>query len=91
MNIQEFILQEFGEFISSDDLDNQSEPTTPIEVENTTPQVEEGGRVEPQHTPKSREKSPKIEQNREEEERFDLAKAVVYSEILRPKFKDYEF
>lgn len=91
MNIQEFILKEFVEFISSNNLDSQDEQTIPAEIEKSTPKFEEGGNIEPKHTPKSKAKAPKIQPNRADEDEFDLRKAVVYSEILRPKFKDYEF
>lgn len=42
------------------------------------------------NTSKSHSEEPKTEQNRADEPEFDLKKAVVYAEILRPKFKDDE-
>ncbi len=54
-----------------------------ISKENITPQ--------PLNTPKTVENEPKIDSKQEDDSSFDLETAVVYSEILRPKFKDYEF
>ena len=42
-------------------------------------------------TSKTVANSPKSIQNSTEEEEFDLKKAVVYSEILTPKFKEEDF
>lgn len=42
-------------------------------------------------TPKKAVDSPKIDSKTLAEDEFDLAKAVVYSEILTPKFKDEDF
>lgn len=42
-------------------------------------------------TSKTVANSPKSTQNSTEEEEFDLKKAVVYSEILTPKFKEEDF
>ena len=42
-------------------------------------------------TSKTVANSPKSTQNSTEEEEFDLKKAVVYSEILTPKFKKEDF
>ncbi len=44
-----------------------------------------------QTTSKTVANSPKSTQNSTEEEEFDLKKAVVYSEILTPKFKEEDF
>ena len=35
--------------------------------------------------------TPKIEPNIIDEDEFDLRKAVIYAEIMTPKFKDEEF
>lgn len=41
--------------------------------------------------PKLAKEAPKTAQTGSEEEEFDLRKAVVYSEILTPKFKEEDF
>ena len=45
----------------------------------------------PAIVPKSAKEAPKTAQTGSEEEEFDLRKAVVYSEILTPKFKEEDF
>ena len=42
-------------------------------------------------TPKKPVNTPKIEPNTIDEDEFDLRKAVIYAEIMTPKFKDEEF
>ena len=43
------------------------------------------------NTPKTAVNSPKITRKSTTEDEFDLRKAVIYSEILTPKFKDEDF
>ncbi len=43
------------------------------------------------NTPKTAVNSPKISRKSTTEDEFDLRKAVIYSEILTPKFKDEDF
>lgn len=43
------------------------------------------------NTSKKPANSPKIDLNTEDNKDFDLRQAVIYAEILRPKFKDEEF
>ena len=45
----------------------------------------------PAIAPKSAKEAPKTAQASSEEKEFDLRKAVVYSEILTPKFKEEDF
>lgn len=42
-------------------------------------------------TPKKPVNTPKIEPNTIDADEFDLRKAVIYAEIMTPKFKDEEF
>ena len=42
-------------------------------------------------TAKSANNAPKTQSNSTDEDSFDLRKAVIYSEILNPKFKEEEF
>lgn len=86
------------EIISSNDISNSTPNIQPSNIETV---YEEGGscfnKAKPTiaasnktNAPKSHSNRPKMEQNRADESEFDLKKAVVYSEILRPKFKDDE-
>lgn len=43
------------------------------------------------NTPKTAVNNPKITRKSTTEDEFDLRKAVIYSEILTPKFKDEDF
>lgn len=45
----------------------------------------------PANTPQKAANSPKIAPNPIDEDEFDLRKAVIYTEILTPKFKNEEF
>ncbi len=42
------------------------------------------------NSPKTSKNNPKIEPKPQNESQFDLKQAVIYSEILEPKFKEYE-
>ena len=42
-------------------------------------------------TAKSANNAPKTQSNSTDEDSFDLRKAVIYSEILNPKFKEEDF
>lgn len=94
---QQTELEDNAEIISSNDVSN-STPNIQPGIETV---YEEGGscfdKAKPTtaaskktNAPKSHSNRPKMEQNRADESEFDLKKAVVYSEILRPKFKDDE-
>ena len=43
------------------------------------------------NSPKKSISTPKIAPEQSDEDAFDLKKAVIYSEILTPKYKDEEF
>lgn len=43
------------------------------------------------NSPKKSISTPKIAPKQSDEDAFDLKKAVIYSEILTPKYKDEEF
>ncbi|MBQ4503579.1 MAG: hypothetical protein II986_07925 [Alistipes sp.] len=77
--------------ISSDGLDTCIE-VTPLEI---TKPVQQPVRKEVKKvattTPKKAENKTKINSDDSDENTFDLRKAVIYSEILTPKFKDEEF
>ena len=88
--------------ISSDDLGsitpNTSSNTlttmaTPVDtisatkstaVKSTTP-------IQTPKTPQRAKNAPKIASNDDDDTTFDLKKAVIYSEILTPKFKEEDF
>lgn len=95
---QQTELEDNTEIISSNDISNSTPNIQPSNIETV---YEEGGscfdKAKPTtaaskktNTSKSHSNRPKMEQNRADESEFDLKKAVVYSEILRPKFKDDE-
>ena len=41
--------------------------------------------------PQGQNNAPKTDSNEQDDNSFDLRKAVIYSEILTPKFKDEDF
>lgn len=92
MNTQPFIIDILEQIISSNNEDNNTSVTS----SNTL--YKEGDIDKPsdvqlpeESRPISHVEAPKTEQSNEIDEEFDLAQAVIYSEILHPKFKDEEF
>lgn len=45
----------------------------------------------PKNSPKKPVNTPKIDSNPTDGTEFDLRKAVIYAELMTPKFKDEEF
>ena len=74
-------------FLSGDYITPKKRSKKPIAGNNTPATVSTGG----DNSPKTPVNSPKTAPNTILGEDFDLAKAVLYSEILTPKFKNDEF
>ena len=70
--------------------------TTSDIADKQTPQKQPQSASEPtkqtgSNSPQKGANNPKIAPNPIDEEDFDLRKAVIYAEILTPKFKDEDF
>lgn len=69
---------------TSDIADNQTAQKQPQSASEPTKQAGS-------NSPQKGANNPKIAPNPINEEEFDLRKAVIYAEILTPKFKDEDF
>lgn len=77
--------------ISSDGLGTHIEVTPPEIAKPVQQPVRKEVKKVATTTPKKAENKAKINSDDSDENTFDLRKAVIYSEILTPKFKDEEF
>lgn len=88
--------------ISSDDLGNimpdtlsntLTTMTTPVDTTSTTKgtAVKSVTPIQTPKTPQRAKNATKIASNDDDDTTFDLKKAVIYSEILTPKFKEEDF
>lgn len=76
---------------SSDSLGTHTEITPPEIAKPAQQPVRKEVKKVAATTPKKAKNGAKITSNDSDENTFDLKKAVIYSEILTPKFKDEEF
>ena len=77
--------------ISSDGLGTHIEVTPPEIAKPVQQPVRKEVKKVATTTPKKAKNGAKINSDDSDENTFDLRKAVIYSEILTPKFKDEEF
>lgn len=77
--------------ISSDGLGTHIEVTPPEIAKPVQQPVRKEVKKVATITPKKAKNGAKINSDDSDENTFDLRKAVIYSEILTPKFKDEEF
>ena len=78
-----------GDILADFELTTTVEPKA-APVQNTKPKKAKS-QPKPVDTPKKAVNSPKIAPIEENDTEFDLRKAVIYAEILTPKFKNEEF
>ena len=84
-------IEDSTQTISSDSLGTHIEVTPPEIAKPVQQPVRKEVKKVATTTPKKAKNGAKISSNDSDENTFDLRKAVIYSEILPPKFKDEEF
>ena len=88
-NIHDMLSKTLGDILADFEFSTAAE-TKAEPVKSPKPQKPKA-KAKPTNTPKKAVNSPKIDSIAEDDTEFDLRKAVIYAEILAPKFKSEEF
>jgi hypothetical protein len=88
-DIHDMLSKTLGDILADFEFTTTVEPKA-APVQNPKPKKAKS-QPKPVDTPKKAVNSPKIVPIEENDTEFDLRKAVIYAEILTPKFKNEEF
>ena len=92
-DIQDILSNALGDILADFQVTTTATPTPnpAYKPKKTTKARKAKAQAASANTPKKPVNTPTIEPNPTIEDEFDLRKAVIYAEIMTPKFKDEEF